>query len=139
MKISTTKELLTNIRSTIFPVEAELKRIEFEGPEIALYCGNPSAIMSNSEAVKRLAKLLKKRVVIRSDPEARLNRDDTIKMLRELIPSEADVRNYTFNDDKGEVIVEALRPGVVIGEGGSLLREVWPKLGGDLWLSEFQK
>ena len=132
MKITTTKELLTNIRSTIFtnfPVEAELKRIEFEGPEIALYCGNPSAIMNNSEAIKRLAKLLKKRVVIRSDPQARLNRDDTIKMLRELIPSEADVRNYTFNDDKGEVIVEALRPGVVIGEGGSLLREVLAKTG----------
>lgn len=132
MKVTTTKELLSNIRNTIFtnfPREAELKRIEFEGPEIALYCRRPEVVMNNSEVVKKLAKLLKKRIVIRSDPEARLSKEDTIKMLRELIPPEADVRNYTFNDDKGEVIVEALRPGVVIGEGGSLLREVLAKTG----------
>lgn len=132
MKVTTTKELLSNIRSLIFtnfPLEAELKRIEFEGPEIALYCRKPEVVMNNSEAVKKLAKLLKKRIVIRSDPEARLSKEETIRMLRELIPPEADVKNYTFDEDKGEVIVEALRPGVVIGEGGSLLREVLAKTG----------
>lgn len=132
MKITTTKELLSNIRTTIFtnfPVEAELKKIEFEGPEIALYCRKPDVAMSNNEAIKRLAKLLKKRIVIRTDPDSRLSKEDTIRVLRELIPPEADVRNYTFDEDKGEVIVEALRPGVVIGEGGSLLREVLAKTG----------
>jgi KH/beta-lactamase-domain protein len=132
MKMLTTKELLTNIRSTIFtnfPVEAGLKRIEFEGPEIALYCANPAVVMNNSEAIRKLAKLLKKRVVIRSDPDSRLNKDDTTKVLRELIPKEADVRNFSFDEDKGEVTIEALRPGIVIGEGGSLLREVLAKTG----------
>ncbi len=121
-----------NIRNTIFanfPPEGEINRIEFEGPEIALYCKNPVAVFSSDETVRKLAKVLKKRVVIRSDPTIRKSQDDTISILSELIPKEAEVKNYNFNEDTGDVIVEALRPGIVIGAGGSMLREVLIKTG----------
>jgi KH/beta-lactamase-domain protein len=132
MRPLTIKDHLSNIRNTIFsnfPADGGINRIEFEGPEIALYCRNPVAVFSNDETVKKLAKLLKKRVVIRSDPEVRKTQDETIRILQELIPKEAEVKNYTFNEDTGDVTVEALRPGIVIGTGGSMLREVLIKTG----------
>lgn len=122
---TTIKDHLSQIRTTIFtnfPPEGELNRIEFEGPEIALYCKNPSAAFVSEDVVRRMAKLLKKRVVIRSDPSVRKSEEETVKILEQIIPKTAEVKNYTFNPDTGDVTVEALRPGVVIGSGGSMLR-----------------
>jgi|OSPMetMinimDraft_2_1075162.scaffolds.fasta_scaffold00924_1 arCOG00543 universal archaeal KH-domain/beta-lactamase-domain protein len=123
--ITTTKDHLATIRNIIFsnfPKDAGLNRIEFEGPEIAIYCRNPSAVLTDGETVRKLAKLLKKRIVIRSDPSVRKSQEETVKILSELIPKEAEVKNYTFDEDKGDVIIEALKPRIVIGTGGSTLR-----------------
>lgn len=128
----TTKDHLSGVRSAIFsniPQDAGLNKIEFEGPEIALYCRNPSAILNDSDSVRRLAKLLKKRVVIRSDESIRKPQDATVQILREIIPKEAEVKDYTFDDVKGDVVIQALRPGVVIGAGGSNLRSVLVQTG----------
>jgi Predicted metal-dependent RNase, consists of a metallo-beta-lactamase domain and an RNA-binding KH domain len=61
--ITTTKDHLATIRNIIFsnfPKDAGLNRIEFEGPEIAIYCRNPSAVLTDGETVRKLAKLLKR-------------------------------------------------------------------------------
>ncbi|MEM3857360.1 MAG: beta-CASP ribonuclease aCPSF1 [Thermoprotei archaeon] len=124
---TTIKNHLSQIRTLIFssfPPEGELNRIEFEGPEIALYCKNPAAVLSGDDVVRKMAKILKKRVVIRTDPSVRKSEAETIRILEKMIPANAEVKEYTFNPDTGDVLVEALRPGIVIGTGGSVLRSV---------------
>lgn len=51
------------------PPELVLTNIEFEGPEIVLYVRNRQAIAKYFDHVKAIAKKVRKRLVIRADPD----------------------------------------------------------------------
>ncbi|MEM2888975.1 MAG: hypothetical protein QXR42_05790, partial [Candidatus Bathyarchaeia archaeon] len=53
------------IRKTIFehlPKEAELTRIEFEGPSLAIYTKKPEIRITQSKAITEIVNLIKKRI-----------------------------------------------------------------------------
>ncbi len=62
------------IRETIathMPREAEITRIEFEGPRLARYVKNVTLLLEQSYVVTDIVNLLHKRIVIRADPSTR--------------------------------------------------------------------
>lgn len=101
--------------------------IEFEGPEIAIYCNNEAFVGSESEEVKNLVKRLRKRIVVRSDPSIRVNNDETVSFIQQIVPTEAEITKILFNENLGEVVVEARKPGVAIGKAGQNLRDIKKK------------
>jgi KH/beta-lactamase-domain protein len=105
------------------PKTAGVTSIEFEGPEIAIYARNPQALGEQKE-IKTLAKQLRKRLVIRSDPTIRKPHEEAENAIREIVPKEAEITNISFNDTIGEVIIEARKPGLVIGRTGSTLEQI---------------
>ena len=109
------------------PKNSEISRIEFEGPEVAVYSRNPKVLVDDETIVKELAKKLRKRIVIRSDPEVRLPKDETIYMINELVGKEGEITSIDFDELVGEVIIEALKPGVIIGKAGEMLRTIISK------------
>ena len=106
------------------PENAQITSLELEGPEIAVYSKNPKVLLENGDIIKEIAKRLRKRIVIRSDPSIRLNPEETKKIILEVVPQEAEVTNIMFDHNVGEVIIEAKKPGLVIGRGGVTLREI---------------
>ncbi|WP_455364625.1 beta-CASP ribonuclease aCPSF1 [[Eubacterium] cellulosolvens] len=106
------------------PKEAEVTRIEFEGPRLAVYVKNVSTILDQSYIVTDIVNILHKRVVIRSDPSIRLKEQNAEAIIKSLIPSEAEVINVSFDPSLGEVIIEAKKPGLAIGKDGSILQEM---------------
>ncbi|MEM3421826.1 MAG: hypothetical protein QW315_06195, partial [Candidatus Hadarchaeum sp.] len=50
------------------------------------------------------------------------------RKIRELVPAEANITDIIFSEDVGEVTIEAEKPGVAIGKGGALLREIMHKI-----------
>jgi predicted metal-dependent RNase len=54
----------------------------------------------------------------------RLTHEDTEKTVRELVPAEAEITSIDFDISRGEVIIEAQKPGLVIGRSGATLREI---------------
>ena len=121
------REVLRDIREAILsmiPLEAKVTRIEFEGPEIAIYTENPGAVLEDEELVRRLAKTIKKRIVIRADPKVRMDKQSAEEIIKEVVPKDAEITNITFDDVTGEVIIEAKKPGFVIGRGGATLRKI---------------
>ncbi|MHA1231056.1 MAG: beta-CASP ribonuclease aCPSF1 [Candidatus Helarchaeota archaeon] len=127
------KEILTDIADEIrksIPKEVQLTKIEFEGPEIAIYSKNPRILLDSKEIVKDLAKKIRKRIVIRSDPSVRLEEDEAERIIREICPEDAGITNVTFDSNLGEVIIEAKKPGLVIGRGGETLQEITRRI---LW------
>ncbi len=105
------------------PASAEVSKIEFEGPEIAIYARNPSTFGEQS-AVKELAKQLRKRIVVRSDPSVRFPPEKAEEEIRRIVPEEAEITGITFNDTIGEVIIEAKKPGLVIGRTGTTMDQI---------------
>lgn len=107
----------------LLPAGAEVVKIELEGPKIAIYTRRLSVFTRDDEKlIKDIVKTIKKRIVIRADPEVRLPPEKVEQLIRELVPPEAGIQRVHFNEVFGEVEIEAEKPGFVIGRGGETRR-----------------
>lgn len=106
------------------PKKAEVTRIEFEGPALAVYTKRPELLFEQSSTIADIVGLIRKRIVVRSDPSVRLSEKDTTKMIEKLVPEEAEIVNMSFDPSLGEVIIDAKKPGLVIGKSGAVLQEI---------------
>lgn len=106
------------------PKEAEVTRIEYEGSTLAVYTKKPEILVSQSNLVADIVNVIRKRIVIRSDPSVRLPENDAERIAREIIPPEAEVTEINFDPSLGEIIVDAKKPGLVIGKNGAVLQEI---------------
>ncbi|MEM4663112.1 MAG: beta-CASP ribonuclease aCPSF1 [Candidatus Diapherotrites archaeon] len=122
------EELKESIKKQL-PPEVSLSKIEFEGPEITLYTKNPEAFFENENLVAKIASELKKRVNIRVDKSLLKDPSEAKEIILGIIPKEADVKDIKFSEYFAEVIIEALKPGLVIGKGGSTSKEIILKTG----------
>ena len=117
------EELKADLISEL-PPNAQVSKVVFEGPFVVLYSLNPTVLMENGDIVKGLAKSLRKRIVIRSDVSVRRAKDEAQARILEIVPDTAEITNTIFDDELGEVIIEAKKPGAVIGRNGATLREI---------------
>jgi len=106
------------------PKEAEVTRIEYEGPTLAVYTKRPEVLVDQSALIADIVNFIRKRIVIRSDPSVRLIETEAERMAREAIPPEAEVTEINFDPSLGEIIIEAKKPGLVIGKNGAVLQEI---------------
>ena len=106
------------------PKSAEVTRIEYEGPQVSIYTKHPEVVIDKGYLISEIVSLIKKRIVIRSDPSVRESEEEVRRILSKIIPAEAEVTNINFDPSLGEVIIEAKKPGLVIGKNGSVLHEI---------------
>ncbi|MFX1257125.1 MAG: beta-CASP ribonuclease aCPSF1 [Promethearchaeota archaeon] len=108
------------------PTAIKVKKIEFEGPEIAVYSENSEKIsdLNSSNVLKELAKKMRKRVVFRWNVDKRKDPSETEAYIRNLIGEEAEISAFEFDHTRGEVIIESGKPGLVIGKKGVNLKEI---------------
>ncbi|MCX8169939.1 MAG: MBL fold metallo-hydrolase, partial [Candidatus Methanomethyliaceae archaeon] len=106
------------------PQEAGLTKIEFEGPFIIIYVKNLGVLIENSEPIRKIVHEIKKRIIVRADPSVRKPENEAKHIIENIIPKEAEVTDITFDEEAGEVIILAKKPGLVIGKGGSTLKDI---------------
>ena len=109
------------------PREAEVTRIEYEGPMLAVYTKKPEVLVDQSSIVAEIVGVIRKRIVIRPDPSVRLPETEAEKITRELIAAEAEITDINFDPSLGEIIIETKKPGLVIGRNGTVLQEIIKK------------
>ena len=117
------REVKGKIRA-IVPVSIDITDVEFEGPLLVIYTKTPDKFAERDELVRKLAKQLQKRIVIRPDPSVLTDTKIAEKKIKEIVPEEAEITNIYFQPDICEVIIEAVKPGVVIGRKGALLNDI---------------
>ncbi|MFX1311427.1 MAG: beta-CASP ribonuclease aCPSF1 [Promethearchaeota archaeon] len=119
---------LQRIKSEIIeylPPEITIKKIEFEGPEIAVYSDNSDVeAIEDSSILKDLAKNMRKRVVFRWNVDKRKDPAETEEYIRNLVNEDAEISAIEFDHTRGEVIIESGKPGLVIGKKGINLKEI---------------
>ena len=109
------------------PREAEVTRIEYEGPMLAVYTKKPEILVDQSSIIAEIVGVIRKRIVVRPDPSVRLPEIEAEKITRELIAPEAEITDINFDPSLGEIIIETKKPGVVIGRNGTVLQEIIKK------------
>jgi KH/beta-lactamase-domain protein len=125
--MATNNDEYVDIREAILkalPRSAAISAVEYEGPEVAIYSKAPKILLDDGDTIKGLARKMRKRIVVRSAPEVRLQHAEAERAVRELVPDEAEITSIDFDESRGEVIIEAQKPGLVIGRSGSTLREI---------------
>ncbi len=94
----------------IMPSSANVSEIEFEGSEVAVYCRSIDVVVDDPSLVSTLAKSLRRRVVIRSDPSIRVDPNEAEGIVKAEIGDLAEISYIDFDHALGEVIVELDRP-----------------------------
>ena len=92
------------------PKEANITKIDYEGPRIAIYTKSPRYLLENSTIISNLVNEIKKRIVIKTDTSIRKNEDDVRKILTESVPKDANLRAIFFDAALGEASIEVKRP-----------------------------
>jgi KH/beta-lactamase-domain protein len=109
------------------PREAEVTRIEYEGPMLSVYTKKPEVLVDQSSVISEIVGVIRKRIVVRPDPSVRLPEVEAEKITRELIAPEAEITDINFDPSLGEIIIETKKPGLVIGRNGAVLQEIIKK------------
>src|SRR3989344_998576 len=96
----------------------------FEGANIVLYTNNKDFFKEGEQEIKRVVSQIKKRVELRADKSILASEDETDKTIRALVQPEAEIINIIFDVQRSTVIIEAKKPGLVIGKQGSILSDI---------------
>jgi len=121
-------ELKRKVQSKL-PSDINVTGLEFEGPELVIYTDDPKRLADDGEIIRSLAKELRKRVVVRPDLKVLAEPEPAIEKIKEVVPKEAVLTDFYFDGETGEVIIEAEKPGLVIGRHGATLREITKMIG----------
>ncbi len=99
-------------------------KIEPEGPEIGIYTTDPKIYFDDKKIIGDIADYFKKKINIRTEKTSLMDVSEAYNIITKLIPQDAGVKNIYFDSIFGEVVIEALKPGVVIGKQGAVSKEI---------------
>ncbi len=108
----------------------------FEGANIVLYTDNENFFRQGEGRIKEIVNELKKRIELRADQKILPDKEKTEKEIRSIVPQEAEITTIIFDFHRSIVIIEAKKPGLVIGKQGSIIEEIRTKT---LWTPQVQR
>ncbi|MFC4988610.1 beta-CASP ribonuclease aCPSF1 [Saliphagus infecundisoli] len=130
--MSTVEQQLDELEATItdeLPAGVSVTSVAYEGPELVVYTRDPKRFAQEDDLVRGLASRLRKRITVRPDPSVLSQPERAREEIMDVVPEEAGVTDLDFHADTGEVVIEAQKPGMVIGRGGATLREITKTVG----------
>jgi KH/beta-lactamase-domain protein len=108
----------------------------FEGANIVIYTDNERFFKEGEGRIKEIVNELKKRIELRADQKILPEQDKVESDIRNLVPKEAEITNIIFDFHRSIVIIEAKKPGLVIGKQGSIIEEIRKTT---LWTPQVQR
>jgi len=108
----------------------------FEGANIVLYTDDIDFFKDNNGKIKELVNKFKKRIELRADSLLLKTQEETEKIMKEIIPQDAGLTEILFDPQRSITVIEAKRPGLVIGKSGLILKEIKNKC---FWIPQVQR
>ncbi|MBU1988981.1 MAG: beta-CASP ribonuclease aCPSF1, partial [Nanoarchaeota archaeon] len=96
----------------------------FEGANIVLYTEDKDFFRNGDSQIKEVVSKIKKRIELRADKKILASEEETEKTIRALVQEEAEIINIIFDVQRSAVIIEAKKPGLVIGKQGAILNDI---------------
>lgn len=106
------------------PPDASIIDSALEGAVIILFTKNKSFLLTSVEILPEIAKTFKKRIEVRADSSLLLPPEETEKIIKEIISEDAGITSIEFDPGASRVIIEAKKPGVVIGKRTSGIMDI---------------
>jgi len=112
------------LRKITDQLSSNITEASFEGANIVLYTDNENFFKGGESKIKEIVDQVKKRIELRADKKILKNQEETEKLVKQLIPKEAEVTEILFDVHRSIMVIEAKKPGMVIGKQGCILEEV---------------
>jgi len=126
-------EILRSIKERL---HGNVNDATFEGANIVLYTTNEKFFKEDEGKIKEIVDEIKKRIELRADQKILLDKEEAEKEIKRIVPEEAGITNILFDSHRSIVIIEAKKPGMVIGKQGSILEEIRKTT---LWTPQIQR
>ncbi|MEX0920920.1 MAG: beta-CASP ribonuclease aCPSF1 [Candidatus Pacearchaeota archaeon] len=126
-------EILKHITDKL---QKNITEANFEGANIVLYTDNENFFKEGESKIKEIVNELKKRIELRADQKILSDEEKTEKDIKEIVPKDAGIEEIIFDHPRSVVIIDAKKPGMVIGKQGSILDEIKRKT---LWTPQVQR
>src|SRR3989344_5160185 len=121
-------------------IQKELPKVissaNFEGANIVFYTDEINFFLNDDGKIRELVGKFKKRIELRADTKLLKSEEETEKIIREIVPQESELVNILFDSQRSIVVIEAKRPGLVIGKSGGILKEIKEKT---CWIPQIQR
>ncbi|MEK6934026.1 MAG: beta-CASP ribonuclease aCPSF1 [Nanoarchaeota archaeon] len=114
-------DILKNIKEELPKVISDAS---FEGANIVIYTEDKDFFRTGEQKIKEIVDKIKKRIELRAEKSILASEEETEKTIRALVPEEAGINNIIFDVQLSSVIIEAKKPGLVIGKQGSILNDI---------------
>lgn len=101
-----------------------ISSVNFEGANIVLYTDDKEFFKTGEQKVKEVVDKIKKRIELRAEQSILASEEEAEKSIRALVPEDAGIENIIFDVQRSTVIIEAKKPGLVIGKQGSILYDI---------------
>src|SRR3989338_347547 len=106
-------DILKNIKEELPKLISDAS---FEGANIVIYTSDKEFFKNGDSQVKDVVNKIKKRVELRADKSILAPEEETDKTIRAIVPAEAEITNIIFDVQRSVVVIEAKKPGIVIGK-----------------------
>jgi len=122
-------------------IESELPKgaissTNFEGANIVVYTTDRKFFQEGEEKIKEIVNKIKKRLELRADESILMTEEKAEVEIRKILPEESEITQIIFDSKRGVVVIEAKKPGLAIGKGGDLLKEIKR---GTFWIPQVQR
>lgn len=125
-----------NILKEITEKLTEKVEANFEGANVVLYTDNEKFFKEGAPKIKAIVNEIKKRIELRADQKILGDQEETEKKIKEIVPTEAEITGVLFDYHRSIVVIEAKKPGLVIGKNGSILESIKQET---LWTPQIQR
>ncbi|MBS3085804.1 beta-CASP ribonuclease aCPSF1 [Candidatus Pacearchaeota archaeon] len=127
-------DILKSITSELPP--GMVTEANFEGANIVLYTNNEKFLKEGEFKIKEAVNKFKKRIELRADQKILPEQEKVEKSIHAIVPQDAEITGIIFDFHRSIVIIEAKKPGLVIGKQGSILDEIKSQ---NLWTPQIQR
>src|SRR3989338_4390986 len=112
------------LKTILDELPSSVNDVIFEGANIVVYTSDKEFIKNGDQKIRDIVSKVKKRVELRADKKILLDEKETERTIRALVPEESEITNIIFDVQRSVVIIEAKKPGLVIGKQGSTLADI---------------
>jgi len=124
------------LKNIIDRLGSNIKEANFEGANIVLYTENQNFFKDDRGKIKEIVNDIKKRIELRADSKVLLEKEKAEEEIKRIVPKDAEVTQLIFDSHRSIVVIEAKKPGLVIGKQGSILEEIRKTT---LWTPQVQR
>jgi len=115
---------MTDILKYITEKLLDVTEANFEGANIVVYTDNEKLFREGEPKIREAVDELKKRIELRADQKILPEKEKTKEEIIRIVPEDAEITNMIFDFHRSIVVIEAKKPGTVIGKQGSVLDEI---------------